>query len=91
MGFGHWRRFIDLKERALWDRYKSAFETMLEKTSTNNSPWYIVPIDDKKFAQSMIAYLVRKTLEQLNPQFRELSAEEKAEMQELYHALKNEA
>lgn len=37
----------DLKERALWDDYMEAYGDALEATATKDSPWYIIPADDK--------------------------------------------
>ncbi|HEX2749953.1 MAG TPA: polyphosphate kinase 2 family protein [Verrucomicrobiales bacterium] len=37
----------DLAERALWKDYMRAYEEALEGTATKDSPWYVVPADDK--------------------------------------------
>ena len=39
----------DLVEREHWADYQKAFKTMLEKTSTKEAPWYVVPADRKWF------------------------------------------
>ena len=44
-------RIGDLAERELWGQYMQAFETALEKTSTEAAPWYIIPANDKKYAR----------------------------------------
>jgi hypothetical protein len=33
----------DSQERKLWDQYMLAYETMLNKTSTEFAPWYLIP------------------------------------------------
>ncbi len=48
----------DVKERKYWDAYKLSFEKMLTATSTLNSPWTIVPADNKWYRN----YVVSKTL-----------------------------
>ena len=59
----------DLKEREYWDDYMVAFEKMVNKTSTKNSPWYVVPADHKWYARLLVSRIVRKTLEDINPHY----------------------
>lgn len=42
---------MDLESRRRWELYTKAKEYMLEKTSTETSPWWIVEADDKKRAR----------------------------------------
>ncbi len=72
----------DLKEREYWDKYMEAFETMINKTSTTHSPWYVVPADHKWFARLLVSRIVKKTLEEINPQYPPLDEETKAALQE---------
>src|SRR5580704_12408674 len=37
----------DIEEREFWKQYMKAYEACLSATSTNQSPWYVVPADDK--------------------------------------------
>lgn len=41
----------DLKERALWNDYQRAYEIAIERTSTDEAPWFIVPADHKWYAR----------------------------------------
>ena len=59
----------DIKERKLWDEYQSAYEDVLEKTSTKNSPWHIIPADRKWQRNYFIASLMLETLENLKLEF----------------------
>ena len=59
----------DLKERQYWDDYMEAFEAMVNETSTKNSPWYVVPADHKWFARLLVSRIVKKTLEEIDPQY----------------------
>ena len=59
----------DLKEREYWDEYMEAFETMVNETSTKDSPWYVVPADHKWFARLLVSRIVKKTLEEIDPQY----------------------
>ena len=59
----------DLKERAFWDQYQDAFETMIEQTSTKDAPWYVVPSNNKKYRNEIISNLLIETLSGLNMEF----------------------
>jgi PPK2 family polyphosphate:nucleotide phosphotransferase len=55
----------DVEERKFWKDYMKAFEECLSATSTKDSPWYVVPADDKENARLIISQIVLDTLEQL--------------------------
>ncbi len=55
----------DMHERKYWDRYVDAYEACLNATSTHNSPWYVVPADDKKNARLIVSQIVLETLSEL--------------------------
>lgn len=61
----------DLKERALWPEYMKAYEAMLNKTSTEWAPWYIVPADRKWFRDLVIAQVIVDALEGLKMKYPE--------------------
>jgi polyphosphate kinase 2 len=42
---------MDLESRRLWEAYTKAKETMLERTHTPDSPWWVVAANDKKRAR----------------------------------------
>ncbi len=42
---------MDLKSRELWVEYSKAKDEMFAYTDTKNSPWWVVPSDDKKRAR----------------------------------------
>ncbi|MEZ4853879.1 PPK2 family polyphosphate kinase [Flavobacterium sp.] len=48
----------DLKERERWDEYQQCYEEAINKTSTENAPWYVIPADNKETCR----YLVAKTI-----------------------------
>ena len=56
----------DLAERKLWDQYKSAYEAVLNKTSTDVAPWYIVPANRNWYRNLVISEVLVKTLENLS-------------------------
>ncbi len=68
----------DVRERAFWDEYRKAFEDMLTHTSSEQSPWYVVPADKKWFARMMVADRIVERLESLKlayPQLDEAATE----------------
>ncbi len=66
----HWKfNPGDLKERARWDEYVAAYEDVLNKTSTEYAPWYIVPANRKWFRNLVIAEVLVETLENLDMQY----------------------
>ena len=65
----HWKFSPgDLEERKLWDKYQSYYEQAINKTSTQEAPWYIIPSDNKKAARAIVAdilYDELKTIEEV--------------------------
>lgn len=48
----------DLKERELWEDYQDCYAEAISKTSTPETPWYIVPADDKPSARYIVAKIL---------------------------------
>ena len=59
----------DLDDRKLWDQYQEAYQIMLERCSTAQAPWHVIPADHKWARNAAIARIVRETLENMNPQY----------------------
>lgn len=55
----------DITERAFWDGYMWACGQCMSATSTKDSPWYIVPVDDKDDARLIVSQIVLDALESL--------------------------
>ncbi|KCZ46445.1 MULTISPECIES: PPK2 family polyphosphate kinase [unclassified Hyphomonas] len=56
----------DLDDRALWKEFMAAYETAVQRCSTEHSPWYVIPADSRTRRNAMIARLVRGALEEMN-------------------------
>jgi polyphosphate kinase 2 (PPK2 family) len=56
----------DLKERAHWEEYQQAYEDMLNATSTEVAPWYVIPADKKWFARACVADIITSRLRSLD-------------------------
>jgi PPK2 family polyphosphate:nucleotide phosphotransferase len=59
----------DVKERAHWDEYQTAFSQMLSATSTEHAPWYVIPSDHKWFLRVAVAAVLVNTLAEIDPQY----------------------
>ncbi len=59
----------DLKERALWDDYTSAYEDAFNQTSTDDAPWYVIPADHNWYRNLCVASILVKTFENLQMAF----------------------
>jgi PPK2 family polyphosphate:nucleotide phosphotransferase len=59
----------DLEKRKLWGGYEKAFEDMMEKCSTKECPWYIVPSDQNWYRDLVVTSVIVETLKGMNPQY----------------------
>jgi PPK2 family polyphosphate:nucleotide phosphotransferase len=72
----------DIKERAHWDKYMNAYQDAINETSTEVSPWHVIPADKKWFARLAISEIILERLKQLNLDFPVVTDEEKAKLEE---------
>ena len=59
----------DIDERALWMDYQRAYETAIEQTSTDTTPWYVVPSDRKWYRNWAVGRLLLEAMTDLAPRF----------------------
>jgi PPK2 family polyphosphate:nucleotide phosphotransferase len=71
----------DIEERKFWKHYMKAYEQCLSATSTGDSPWYVVPADDKENARLIVSRIVLDTFEELKMTFPKTSAKRRRELQ----------
>lgn len=71
----------DLKERQLWDQYMEAYQMAINKTSTAESPWLVMPADNKAIMRAMVAETVVQRLEQLNLKYPSMDQKASEELQ----------
>ena len=87
----NWKFSIgDVHERGYWDEYMHAYEELIKNTATPQSPWYIIPADNKSYARIVIASAVLKALDEMDLEYPKVSAEKLAELQEIKQSLLNE-
>lgn len=81
----------DIKERKLWDKYMFCYEDLLNKTSTSDAPWYIIPSDDKATSRLLIAETILDTLKKYTDiDEPELDSKTKGELEKFKRMLENE-
>lgn len=56
----------DVKERGYFKDYMAAYEDMIRHTATKESPWYVVPADNKWFTRIVVAAAVIDALASLD-------------------------
>lgn len=81
----------DLKERKLWDKYQSCYQDLLNRTSKEKAPWFVIPADDKPTARFLVANIIFKTLEKYKDIVEpELDVETQARLEEFKTQLEND-
>jgi PPK2 family polyphosphate:nucleotide phosphotransferase len=73
----------DVEERQCWKDYMRAYEACLSATSTRNSPWYVVPADDKENARLIISQVILDTLAGLKMTYPKLDEDHRKELRSL--------
>ena len=56
----------DIDERKLWPSYQEAYQAVLDRTSTDYAPWYVVPCDRKWYCRLAVTELLIEALKDLN-------------------------
>ena len=59
----------DVDERQHWNDYMAAYQDMLQHTSKECAPWYVIPADKKWFMRTAVCQILVDHLEALNPEF----------------------
>ena len=72
----------DMKERGFWKQYMEAYEECLAATSTRDSPWYVVPADDKENGRLIVSRILVETLERLELAYPTVDAAQRRRLQE---------
>ncbi|OYU82049.1 MAG: phosphate--nucleotide phosphotransferase [Flavobacterium sp. BFFFF1] len=52
----------DLKERECWEAYQEFYEEAINATSGQETPWFIVPADDKATARLIVVKIIRQEM-----------------------------
>jgi len=76
----------DLDERKLWPAYQEAYQAILDRTSTDYAPWYVVPCDRKWYSRLAVTELLIGALSDLQLAWPAADFDVKAERRRLKHA-----
>ena len=74
----------DLKECELWNKYQECYEDIINKTSKDYAPWFIVPADNKETARYIVAKTMLDELSKYDFHYPELDDEVKDNIK-MYH------
>lgn len=69
----HWKfNPDDLLDRAKWSEFMNAYEHLLEKTSTDYAPWYVVPADRKWYRNLVVSQIIKDALLDMDLEYPEV-------------------
>lgn len=80
----------DVEERKYWDDYTEAYEDVLNHTSTECAPWYIVPADHKWFTRAVVADAIVSRLKSLKLSYPEISVSDRKHLRKAKELLETE-
>jgi PPK2 family polyphosphate:nucleotide phosphotransferase len=66
----HWKfNEHDIDERAFWDDYQAAYSIAITECSTPESPWYVIPANNKDYRNWAVMRILIETLQEMDPQY----------------------
>ncbi len=68
--------FSDLLERQKWKDYMDAYEEMLNETSSEWAPWYVIPADKKWVTHASVSEIIVSQIKKLNLKYPVLTKEQ---------------
>ena len=78
----HWKFSIsDLEERKYWSDYQKAFEQMLQNTSTDHAPWWVIPADNKWVTRTLVAGIITRSIEGMGLEFPTVSDKDRERLE----------
>lgn len=80
----------DIKERGHWDQYMKDYEDAIRQTSTKDSPWYVIPADNKPYARIAVASAIIHALDEMELAFPSLPDHERTKLEEMKKLLLEE-
>ena len=79
----HWKfSSADARERGHWKDYMKAFESAIQSTATKESPWFVVPADNKWFTRVVVAAAIIDALASLDLHYPKVGKEKLKELAE---------
>ncbi|MGO9195981.1 MAG: PPK2 family polyphosphate kinase [Acidimicrobiales bacterium] len=59
----------DIADHRKYDEYQEAFAEMIERTSTEESPWWVIPADNQWYRDWAVAEILLRALKDMDPKF----------------------
>jgi PPK2 family polyphosphate:nucleotide phosphotransferase len=76
----------DLDERKLWPAYQEAYQAVLDRTSTDHAPWFVVPCDKKWYTRLAVTELLIGALKRFEMSWPKADFDVEAEQRKLAEA-----
>jgi polyphosphate kinase 2 (PPK2 family) len=70
----------DVRERQYWDDYMHAYKEAIRATASRNSPWFVVPADNKWFTRLVVAAAIVEAVEKLDLEYPKVTPEQKKDL-----------
>ncbi len=77
----------DARERGFWKEYMRAYEEMIRETAAPESPWYVVPADNKWYTRIVVAAAVIDALASLGLQYPKINGAQRKQLAEARRVL----
>jgi PPK2 family polyphosphate:nucleotide phosphotransferase len=81
----------DVEERGFWDDYQEAYENCINATATPESPWCIIPADDKMNMRLIVSKIIRDEITKLDTHYPQMDNERRTELESFRAQLEKEA
>jgi PPK2 family polyphosphate:nucleotide phosphotransferase len=77
----HWKfSSADLIERGYWKDYQHAYEEMIRQTATKESPWFVIPADNKWFSRVVVGAAIIDALAEMKLDYPEVGAAQRKQL-----------
>ncbi len=64
----HWKLNVgDYASRDKWPQYTDAYQDAIEKCNSDDSPWFVIPADNKWYRDAVVAGIVHETMTKMDP------------------------
>jgi len=80
----------DIAERAYWHDYMAAYEEMIDETSTDYAPWFVIPADHKHVAWVIVSAAIVEAIAALKPEYPEIAGKALKDLKKAERALRDE-
>jgi PPK2 family polyphosphate:nucleotide phosphotransferase len=70
----------DVRERRYWNDYMRAYEAAIRATASKDSPWFVVPADNKWFTRLVVAAAVVEAVEKLDLKYPKVTSQQKKDL-----------